>query len=184
MSSATPIFGFTRPSSDDYAHLLGDDMGATVDRLEAVLYGMGVRVSPDATALAAEVTARQALAARVVTLEAPPTVVAFPFAAGFSSYTGAGWQVAQLWTRPLEAGLRGTAVTASALTAQSAYTIGTLPVGSRPAGNEKFVIPLYGSAEGNGSILVNATGVMQLVPWQAVPAGQTITLSGPRWFRA
>lgn len=58
MSTKTPIFGFTRPSSDDFAYMLGDDMGATVDALESLLYGMGVRVSPDAAALAAEVTAR------------------------------------------------------------------------------------------------------------------------------
>jgi hypothetical protein len=58
MSTTTPIYGFRRPSSDDQAWSLGDDMGAAIDTLEAVLAGLGIMPSPSTSAFTAEVTAR------------------------------------------------------------------------------------------------------------------------------
>lgn len=37
MTRQTPIFGFTVPDGDSWAHEIGDELGATVDRLEQVL---------------------------------------------------------------------------------------------------------------------------------------------------
>lgn len=136
----TPIYGFIRPDSSDYADQLGDDMGATVDTLEAVLAGLGVPAPPGTAPLAAEVTARaaadtalgnRATALETLTNPSPATGTSpFPYAANFTDYTAAPWSGLRYWRRGGVVTLSGP-IKAAAATAAGAL-VGTLPAGFRP----------------------------------------------------
>lgn len=133
----TPIYGFVRPDSNDYADQLGDDMGATVDRLEAVLAGIGVTPTPDVTSLSAEVTARQALAARVLALEGTAPV-AVPLAAGAAAF-GIGFAGPRISKLGYQVTVQGLAKLSAALPASSFVVVANLAAAYRPTNGTALV---------------------------------------------
>lgn len=187
MSSTTPIFGFIRPSSDDYAFHLGDDMGSTVDRLEAVLYGMGIRVSPDATGLAAEVTARQAVATRVTALEASETTpVLLPLTSGAAVAFASGFVGPRIWRRGRTVHVQGLARLSAAVPAVGTLNVGTIPagfvppaapVGMSPATNNSVLLQTVANGIYTCHLEVLATGVLRLVNDQT-----GVALASNMWF--
>lgn len=113
----TPIFGLTRPDSNDYAYQLGDDMGATVDRIEQVLAGIGANPSAATTGLAAEIAARQATDARVTTLEAATALPLVMLRQTASTSHATGWTTVSWQTEDYDPdGLHDTVVNASRVT--------------------------------------------------------------------
>lgn len=182
MTTTTPIFGFTRPSSDDYAHMLGDDMGATVDRLEALLYGMGVRVSPDATALAAEVTARgtadTALGARIDALGTAPVAPALTstWAPYSAQVPGADFQTLRIWRQGRTGFCSGFIKVATAIGGASDVLIATIPAGLRPS--QYLRVPAFGLV--GGSVVrmdAYADGRLQVSLTGAQAVGTPLALS-------
>lgn len=150
----TPIFGLIRPDSNDYADQLGDDMGATVDRIEQVLAGIGANPSAAVGGLAAEVAARQATDARVTALS--PGAWTTPTITGAGAPV-AGYQPARYRKLPALDSLQLAMVLSGPIVAGT--ILFTLPVGFRPIAH--VTLPVLTSATTLGQLDVQSGGAVR-----------------------
>ncbi|GAC1364880.1 MAG: hypothetical protein NVSMB4_20460 [Acidimicrobiales bacterium] len=105
--------------------------------------------------------------------ETAPTAI--PLAVGWtnfgSGYTGAQYQ--QIGTRVYLRGLVSN--TGAALAANTSYTMGTLPAGVVPTGEEEFAVWTGGNAQ---RVDVLPTGALVLFTVASVPINSYVSLSG------
>jgi hypothetical protein len=182
--TTTPINGFTLPDDNELLRNVYSHVRNHANQLEAALRSRGLT--------SADVTGYLDLVGRVNTVEAAvgvtaPVITPVPLVTTggvtFRQLGVAGWSDGAYWTKQGRAGVQGTVVTNTALTANTAYSLSTaLPVSARPGGTQKLPIACYtGTVETTANLLVLGSGVLQVVPAVNIAAGGSFGLSGDWW---
>jgi hypothetical protein len=114
-----------------------------------------------------------------------PDILTPTYASGFSDYTG-GYQPLRVFRTGRQARAAGIAAPPAGnngtLAAGTAYTVATIPAGSRPAASESAVGPLWTGTAWNLAIIQALTsGALNATPLVTTGSGWNISFAGLQW---